>query len=229
MEQVAQAVPADVQWLTRAAEAFEKQLEIEWSAPASAADDSAGKLALARAIAGPLAQDSEQGLVRLVSERALKRYSALHVATRVAQVDEARERAAAALQAVVRTGQAVMAQARAHLWLPPSWRDAIAALHQDNAQGLGALLARLDDAREGFATLPVDRRAGWRRTQARVAGRLTGVDRPWSRPRHPFPPAQAIRPPPSTPPFTPWRNCRANSGCRPRSAAAGPRQRGWAA
>ena len=55
-----------------------------------------------------------------------------------------------------RSAQAVMAQAQAHLWLPPSWRDAIAALHQDNAQGLGALLARLDDAREGFATLPVD-------------------------------------------------------------------------
>ncbi len=156
MAQVAQAVPVDVQWLVRTAEAFEKQLEIEWSAPASASDDSAGKLALARAIAGPLAQDSEQGLVRLVSERALKRYSALHVATRVAQVDEARERAAAALQAVVSTGQAVMAQARGHLWLPPSWRDAIEAVHQDNAQRVGALLARLDDAREGFATLPVD-------------------------------------------------------------------------
>ena len=156
MEQVAQAVPVDVQWLTRAVEAFEKQLEIEWSAPASAGDDSAGKLALARAIAGPGAADSEQGLVRLVSDRALRRYSALHVATRVAQVDEARERAASARQVVASTGQAVMALARTHLWLPPSWRAAIDAVHLDNAQRLGALVVRLDDLREGFATLPVD-------------------------------------------------------------------------
>jgi MoxR-like ATPase len=156
MLQVAQAVPVDVQWLTRAVEAFEKQLEIEWSAPASAGDDSAGKLALARAIAGPGAQDSEQGLVRMVSDRALKRYSALHVATRVAQVDEARERAVAALRTVQSTGQVVMEQARGHPWLPPSWRGAIEAAHKDNAQRLGALVARLDDAHEGFATLPVD-------------------------------------------------------------------------
>ena len=156
MQQVALAVPADVQWLTRAVEAFGKQLEIEASAPQSAGDDGAGKLALARAIAGPLAQDSAQGLVRMVSDRAHKRYSALHVATRVAQVDEARARAASARAAVVSTGQAMMAQARAHLWLPPSWRDAIEAVHHDNAQRLGRLVALLDDLREGFATLPVD-------------------------------------------------------------------------
>jgi MoxR-like ATPase len=156
MAQVGQAVPVDAQWLTRAVEAFEKQLEIEWSASSTAGDDSAGKLALARAIAGPGAADSEQGLVRMVSDRALKRYSALHVTTRVAQVDEARERAASALQAVQATGRAVMAQSGAHLWLPPSWRGAIEAVHRDNAQGLGLLLARLDALHEGFSSLPVD-------------------------------------------------------------------------
>ena len=49
-----------------------------------------------------------------------------------------------------------MAQARTLLWLPPSWRAAIESVHDDNAQRLGALVARLDDLREGFATLPVD-------------------------------------------------------------------------
>jgi MoxR-like ATPase len=59
---VGQAVPVDVLWLVRATEAFEKQLEIETSAPASSDDDGAGKLALARAIARPGAQDADQGL-----------------------------------------------------------------------------------------------------------------------------------------------------------------------
>jgi len=153
---VGQAVPVDVQWLTRATEAFEKQLEIETSAPASSDDEGAGKLALARAIARPGAQDADQGLVRIVSDLARKRYSALHVAARAAQVQEVADRAVAALKGVQATAEAVRVQACAHLWLPPTWRDAIVAVHRDNVEVLARLLARLHGVAEGFATLPVD-------------------------------------------------------------------------
>ena len=153
LSQVALAVPVDVAWLQRAVEAFEKQLQIEDSAPVSATDDSAGKLALARSISAP---GSEQGLVRRVAEQARKRYSALHVQARLAQVDEVCERAAAALQTVQATADVVAAQAAAHLWLPPQWRDAIGAVHAANVAAVSLLGTRADAVREGFAALPVD-------------------------------------------------------------------------
>ncbi|MCY7307962.1 MAG: AAA family ATPase, partial [Rhodoferax sp.] len=68
---VAQAVPLDLQWLARAQQAFEKQLEIEVSAQAMD-DEGAGKLALARAIAGDTANDPA-GMVRIVARAALRR------------------------------------------------------------------------------------------------------------------------------------------------------------
>ena len=154
MTEIALAVPVDVQWLTRATEAFEKQLEIETSAPAAADDDGAGKLALARSIAGT--DEGGQMLVRMVAERARKRYSALHVAARLAQVGEIEQRVVAALQSVSATRDAVRAQAGAHAWLPPSWREAIDAVHRDNVQRAGALRSRLQAVAEGFAALPVD-------------------------------------------------------------------------
>lgn len=154
--EIAQAVPAELSWLTRAAEAFEKQLEIEQSAPASPGDDSAGKLALARAIAGPGAQDAGQQLVRLVSEHARKHYSALHVAARVAQVQEALNRAFSAAKAMQAVADAVTVQASAHPWLPPTWLERIGVVHRANVQTLDGLVARLEAAREGFAELPVD-------------------------------------------------------------------------
>jgi MoxR-like ATPase len=153
---VGQAVPVDVQWLTRATEAFEKQLEIETSAPARSDDDGAGKLALARAIAGPGAHDVGQGLVRMVADQARKRYSGLHLAARGAQVQEVLDRAVAALQAVQATAEAMRTQAHAHAWLPPTWRDAIEAVHRDNVRTLAQLRARLQGVAEGFAELPVD-------------------------------------------------------------------------
>ena len=154
MTEIALAVPVDVQWLTRATEAFEKQLEIETSAPAVSDDDGAGKLALARSISG--ADEGGQMLVRMVSERARKHYSALHVSARLAQVGEVEQRVVAVLQSVSATLDAVRAQAGAHAWLPPSWREAIDAVHRDNVQRAGALRSRLQAVADGFAALPVD-------------------------------------------------------------------------
>lgn len=153
MQGVARAVPLDAQWLMRAIEAFEKQLDIEQSAPLNAGDDSAGKLALARAMAGP---DADQGLVRMVSDRARRRYSPLHVEARLTQVAEMRERAQAALQTAQAVGRAAVANAQDHLWLPPQWQRQIVSVHQGNETGLHELLDRLDALRQGFEALPVD-------------------------------------------------------------------------
>jgi MoxR-like ATPase len=154
MHSVAQAVPLDVQWLTRATEAFEKQLEIELRAP-STDDDGAGKLALARAIAGERA-DNENGMLRIVSERAQRRYSQVHIDAREAQVTEALQRAVTTLGSVRASAQAALTQARAHLWLPPTWLTRIATVHHANELLAADLVERLTQLQQAFAALPVD-------------------------------------------------------------------------
>jgi MoxR-like ATPase len=158
---VALAVPLDVQWLTRAVEAFEKQLEIELRAP-SADDDGAGKVALARAIAGERA-NNEEGMLRIVSERAQRRYSQVHIDARCAQVAEALDRAQATLQTVHATAQEALVLARTHLWLPPSWLMRIAAVHHANEILAADLAERLVQLLQVFAAMPVDTQAAAQR------------------------------------------------------------------
>ena len=148
---VALAKPLAIDGLERAVTAFEQQLDVERRAPADAQDDSAGKLALARAIAGP---SSESELVRITSERAQRRYGELHVRARMAQVGEVQQRLNAVLAEVHATAAAVLTQARAHGWLPPSWLDRIEAEHTQCCEQVNALAARLAELHEGFAHLP---------------------------------------------------------------------------
>jgi MoxR-like ATPase len=148
---VAQAEPLAIDGLERAAQAFEQQLDVERRAPADAQDDSAGKLALARAIAGPT---NESELVRITSERAHRRYGALHIRARVAQVAEVQTRVVAVQAEVHATANAVLAQARSHGWLPPSWRDRIEAVHAQRRAQVDSLATRLADAHSGFSGLP---------------------------------------------------------------------------
>ena len=149
---VAEARELDVQWLERAVEAFERQLQIELSAPAQETDDLAGKMSVAQAAAAP----TDEAMLRLVSERARRRYSHLHVDTRVAQVADVQERAAAVLQAVQATGRTAQANAHSHLWLPPSWRERIDHVHHANERHLLQLIERLSAVRQGFDTLMID-------------------------------------------------------------------------
>ena len=151
-----QAVPAPTPWFDAAVEAFEAQLEIERRAPAEEADDNAGKLALARA-AGGLAPE---GPLRIVSERleqALqRRWSPVHVAARVAQLDEALDRVAHRRSQCQARAADLQARCHARLWLPPAlvarWADA-----QLQAQDrLDAVAQRLAACRAGFAALPLD-------------------------------------------------------------------------
>ncbi|MGM9425401.1 AAA family ATPase [Hydrogenophaga sp. MI9] len=151
LQTVAQATPLAIDGLERAAQAFEQQLDIERRAPADAQDDSAGKLALARAIAGPT---SESELVRITSERAHRRYGALHIRARVAQVAEVQARVQAVQSGVHATADLVLAQAVAHGWLPPSWRERIVAVHTQRCAHVDALAVQLADLHGGFAALP---------------------------------------------------------------------------
>ena len=151
LQTVAHATPLAIDGLERAVMAFEQQLDVERRAPADAQDDSAGKLALARAIAGP---GSESELVRITSERAHRRYGELHVRARVAQVGEVQQRVNGVQAEVHATASAVLTQARAHGWLPPSWRERIDTAHAQRCAQVDALAARLTDLHNGFASLP---------------------------------------------------------------------------
>jgi len=152
---VALARPLDLQWIGRAAQAFRKQLEIESTAPSQDDGGGAGKLALARSIsASASAQDSE--MVRIVSDRARRRYSQGHVDARVAQVADIRDRAQVTADGVRATAQTALADAERHLWLPPSWLERVAAVHRSNAASVLALWQDLDLLTQGFAALPVD-------------------------------------------------------------------------
>jgi len=151
---VAHTAPLELDGLERAVTAFEQQLDIEQRAPSEQQDDSAGKLALARAIAGPEGRDSE--LVRLTSERAGRRWSPVHIAARVAQCDALLQQLADLHAELERIATHVTTQARAHDWLPPSQRARIEAVHNARCTAVAGWLQRLQSARGGFAALPVD-------------------------------------------------------------------------
>jgi MoxR-like ATPase len=155
-EQVAGAVAQDAPWLARAVEAFEKQLEIEHSAQAEDGEQSAGKIALARSIGGA----SEGGMPRLLAatleDRLRKRYSPVHRAARLAQVDEIAGRAAGHRAEVQAAADTLAQRLAGRLWLPPELADALNATHRQTLALLDGLLARLAATRVGFAALPLD-------------------------------------------------------------------------
>lgn len=151
--------PSTLPWLERAVSAFEQQLEIEQSLPPEDGKDDAGKLALARAIgAGQDGTTEGAGMARIVSARLeaqlRRRYSPLHLAARVAQLDAVLAPIATQLQAL----QAQLADQQqllaGRLWMPPAL---VARLHGRLADGIAllqALAARGAATRAGFAALP---------------------------------------------------------------------------
>lgn len=151
LKTTAHTAPLAIDGLERATQAFEQQLDIERRAPADVEDDRAGKLALARAIAGPV---SENDLVRITSERSLRRYGELHVRVRLEQLAELQLRVGAVQASTHAQAASVLGQARAHAWLPPSWVTRIETAHAQRCAQVDALAARLADAHQGFFSLP---------------------------------------------------------------------------
>ena len=154
-ETVCQARPLDLQWLARAAQAFEKQLEAETTAFADGEADAAGKIALARAISRDAAQH-DNAMLRIVSDRARRRYSRLHVDARVAQVQQIEQSCSAALQLAREIAAAAMDGAAGHPWLPPSVVQRIARVLEVNVAKAKALHDALEALAQGFAELPID-------------------------------------------------------------------------
>jgi MoxR-like ATPase len=153
-----QAVPQQAPWLTRAVEAFERQLQIEETAPADASDDGAGKLALARTLSSN--DDAEAGMLRLMSASleasVRRRYSTVHVAARLAQLDEVLQRAADACEAVRQRQAALQAALAPRLWMPPDLQQRLQSAHGQTLGILEALHSRLKQVRDGFAALPLE-------------------------------------------------------------------------
>jgi MoxR-like ATPase len=156
------AVPHDAPWLTRAVEAFERQLEIEQSARDDPdAQNSAGKLALARAIGGGVADDPAEGGMLRVTSAALdaqlqRRYSPVHVEARLAQLDELLAHARAQHAAAAERARHLAAALAGRLWLPPALATRMRGALAHTAAVLAALCARLEHAHSGFGLLPVD-------------------------------------------------------------------------
>ncbi len=155
------AVPQNAEWLARAVQAFEKQLEIELSLPADeSGDDGAGKLALARAIRLGEGESEEPGMLRVVSarleEKSRRRFSPLHVQARLAQLDELVAHAEAARTAVQAEAQALAARLQGRVWLPPALAARWQGAHAQTLAVLDTLAATLARTRAGFAALPVD-------------------------------------------------------------------------
>jgi MoxR-like ATPase len=159
----ADAAPQEAPWLTRAVQAFEKQLELEQSARDDPdAANSAGKLALARAIAGPSGASGGAGeaMVRIVSaeleDRQRRRYSSAHIAARVAQVEEILAQARAARDEVQTRAADLAARLAQRLWLPPAMAQRLQRALAQTLALLDALIDRLQQARAGYAELPLD-------------------------------------------------------------------------
>ena len=159
------ATPAhEAPWLERAVQAFEKQLTIEESAPPEDDDDSAGKLALARAIGlGERDDDAQPNAQRIVSARLedklRRRWSPVHIRCRVEQVSEIEAQVAASRAEVHARAQAQAAALATRLWMPPALCARLAHAHARALSMLDALAARLAATRAGFAALPCDEHA----------------------------------------------------------------------
>ena len=157
--EVAQAVAPELTWLTRAVEAFEQQLGIEASAQREPGDAAAGKMALARAIGGSGAED-EQGIARItrqtLEDQLRQRYSTVHIAARLEQLDEVLARARSGLAQQQDHAQTLARRLQGRLWLPPALARELQAGAELGVERLFALVQRLEVAREGFAALPVD-------------------------------------------------------------------------
>jgi len=158
------AVPQQAPWLTRAVEAFERQLQIEQAAPPEGegvADGTAGKLALARSLGG--ATGLEGGISRIVPRRLeeiqRRRYSPVHVAARLAQVDEIAAHARSQRDDTAAAADALARRLAGRLWLPPALAARLTGAHASTLAVLDGLLDRLQRAREGYAALPVDERS----------------------------------------------------------------------
>ncbi len=166
---VAQAAAVAAPWLQRAVQAFEQQLGIEQQLDdggGGGLDDSAGKLALARAIGIGIGDDpgaapaDDRGMARITSERlqasTRHRWGRCHIDARVAQVQEIEQQVADALQAVNAAQVLLQQRLAVRLWMPTPLQATLLQGHAQTQALLQQFAQRLAAARLGFAALPCD-------------------------------------------------------------------------
>ncbi len=169
---VVQAAPQAAPWLQRAVQAFEQQLQIEQQLEDGdgGPDNSAGKMALARAIGigenagagdgqtGPDAPPRDGPIARLRSERlqaSLRhRWSPLHIEARIAQVHEVQAHVAEAVLVVQDSLQALQERLTQRLWIPAALQASLLNGPAQTLVVLQDLAQRLAAVRNGFASLP---------------------------------------------------------------------------
>jgi MoxR-like ATPase len=160
---LAQAEALPLTWLDHAVTAFEKQLEIEQRLPADeggSADDDAGKLALARSLGAQDDGEAGNGMQRIraatLEDRLRRRFSPVHVAARLAQVDAIAQRADAARATVQAQHDGLAQRLAGRLWLPPALTDGWLGAHRQTLATLAGLADRLAATRAGFEAHAVD-------------------------------------------------------------------------
>ena len=125
-----------------------------------AGDAAAGKLAVARAVGGA----DDTAMLRMFSAtleaKQRRRFSSVHVAARLAQVDEVIERTQADRAPVQAALEALQARLVDRLWLPPELAQAWCGAHAQTLAALDQCLARLQHCRAGFAALPLEALTG---------------------------------------------------------------------
>jgi MoxR-like ATPase len=154
--------PEPLTGLLHAVEAFEQQLQIEQRLPAEAADgpgssDGAGKLALARAIAGPRATNDPLRMVSAaLEEQQQPRFSPVHVQARLEQVDDLHDRVQQAhAQACGRLAE-VQAHSNGRLWLPADVLQRWLSAPAHTVAVAEQLLNRLHAVRQAFAAVRLE-------------------------------------------------------------------------
>jgi MoxR-like ATPase len=157
------ALPPDrAPWLERALQAFEQQLQIEESAQAAddGTDEGAGKLALARAIGLGSAEGDAPAPARMVAagleDRLRRRFSRVHIDSRVAQVREIEDQLAGDRAALRDRAEAQSLALAPRLWMPAALKVRLQARYEEALALLDALALRARAVREGFAALPCD-------------------------------------------------------------------------
>jgi MoxR-like ATPase len=80
----------------------------------------------------------------------------VHVAARVAQVDEVLAQVAALRAPVAAALAELQARLQGRLWLPPERAEGWCDAHRQTLQRLDGFVARLQRSREGFAALRID-------------------------------------------------------------------------
>lgn len=159
--EVAQAAAVDAAWLTRAVEAFERQLDVEQRLPADdGSGEGAGKIALARSLGAQDSAADNLSSMRIVAAalevRQRRHFNPLHITTRVQQVRALHARAQTVREALHVRHATLRERLAARLWWPPSLLQRVLGGPAASLAVLDDLLARLEAAQTGFAALPVN-------------------------------------------------------------------------